>query len=74
MKAVADDLKGIYHSVTVDAAELALNEFSAKWDEKYPSISRSWRNKWITLSLYLITHRKYAKLSTQPMLSNHSIA
>lgn len=46
MKAVAADLKGIYHSVTVDAAEQALDEFCAKWDEKYPSISRSWRNKW----------------------------
>lgn len=46
MKAVAGDLKSIYHSVNVEAATLALDEFSAKWDEKYPSISRSWRNKW----------------------------
>jgi transposase-like protein len=46
MKAVAADLKGIYRSVTTEAAEQALEEFSAKWDEKYPSISRSWRNKW----------------------------
>lgn len=55
MKAVAGDLKSIYHSVSVEAAETALNEFSAKWDEKYPSISRSWRNKWdniITLFAY----------------------
>ena len=55
MKAVAGDLKSIYHSVNVEAAELALNEFSAKWDEKYPTISRSWRNKWdniITLFQY----------------------
>jgi putative transposase len=49
MKAVAADLKGIYRSVTVDAAERALDEFSAKWDEKYPSISRSWRKKWDNL-------------------------
>ncbi len=46
MKAVAGDLKSIYHSVNAEAAELALAEFSSKWDEKYPSISRSWRNKW----------------------------
>lgn len=46
MKAVAADLKGIYRSVTTEAAEQALEEFSVKWDEKYPSISRSWRNKW----------------------------
>lgn len=46
MKAVAADLKGIYHSVSVEAAKHALDEFCAKWDEKYPSIGRSWRNKW----------------------------
>ena len=46
MKAVAADLKGIYRSVTTEAAEQALDEFRTKWDEKYPSIGRSWRNKW----------------------------
>lgn len=49
MKAVAGDLKSIYHAVNAEAAELALIEFSDKWDEKYPSISRSWRNKWDNL-------------------------
>ncbi|MGE4350084.1 MAG: IS256 family transposase [Candidatus Berkiella sp.] len=46
MKAVAADLKAIYHAVTAESAEYALQEFCAKWDEKYPSISRSWRSKW----------------------------
>lgn len=46
MKAVAADLKAIYHAVTADSAEQALHDFCAKWDEKYPSISRSWRSKW----------------------------
>jgi putative transposase len=46
MKAVAGDLKSIYRSVNAEAAEQALNEFCSTWDEKYPSISRSWRNKW----------------------------
>ena len=46
MKAVAGDLKTIYHSVNAEAAEQVLNEFCNKWDEEYPSISRSWRNKW----------------------------
>ena len=46
MKAVAADLKAIYHSVTTDSAEKALHDFCAKWDDKYPSISRSWRSKW----------------------------
>jgi len=49
MKAVATDLKSIYHSVNAEVAEQALKEFSSKWDEKYPAISRSWRNKWDNL-------------------------
>lgn len=46
MKAVAADLKAIYHSATTDSAEQALHSFCAKWDDKYPSISRSWQAKW----------------------------
>lgn len=45
-KAVAADLKAIYASKTVEEAELALESFSDKWDEQYPSISKSWRQKW----------------------------
>jgi len=46
MKAVALDLKTIYRSVHVDAAERAMLEFSEKWDNKYPAISRSWNKNW----------------------------
>ena len=49
MKAVARDLKGIYNSATVDEAEVALEQFSDKWDEKYPSISKSWLRNWENL-------------------------
>ncbi|WP_334468808.1 IS256 family transposase [Arsenophonus sp. PmNCSU2021_1] len=45
-KAVAADLRAIYGAATVDAAESALEAFSAKWDEKYPTISPSWTNNW----------------------------
>lgn len=45
-KELAKDLKSIYRAVNVESAENALNDFSAKWDEKYPMISRSWRSNW----------------------------
>ena len=45
-KAVARDLKKIYNAATLIEAETALEEFSQAWDEKYPTISKSWRAKW----------------------------
>jgi len=45
-KAVATDLKAIYGAKTIEEAELALTSFSEKWDEQYPTISKSWKDKW----------------------------
>lgn len=45
-KEVAADLRKIYSSATVEDAEIALTEFSEKWDEKYPTISKSWLTHW----------------------------
>ncbi len=45
-KAVVADLKRIYGATTLEAAELALSEFSDNWDKQYPSISKSWFNHW----------------------------
>lgn len=49
-KAVTTDLKRIYQSVTEEEALQALDELESHWDEKYPHISRSWRNHWPNLS------------------------
>lgn len=49
-KPVTADLKRIYQSVTEDEALLALDQFSERWDEKYPQISRSWRACWPNLN------------------------
>ena len=60
-KAVSADLKQIYHSPTVPAAEQVLDEFADHWSAKYPSIKRSWRNHWdnlITLFDYPAEIRK----------------
>lgn len=45
-KAVAADLKKIYTSATVAAAEEQLDKFAEVWDAKYPTISKQWRLKW----------------------------
>jgi len=49
-KEVTRDLKAIYQSATEDEAKLELDNFSDKWDEKYPQISRSWRANWENLN------------------------
>ena len=61
MKAVAQDLKAIYSSTTLEAAERALSEFSKKWSVKYPRIEASWRKNWenlITIFNYPMEIRK----------------
>src|SRR5882724_2610662 len=45
-KEVARELKLIYTAATDMEAEQRLVAFSAKWDEKYPMIARSWRSNW----------------------------
>ena len=49
-KAVTADLKKIYKSVTEDEALLELDNFSNRWDDKYPQLSRSWRSHWHNLN------------------------
>jgi len=45
-KEVAADLRLIYTAATADAAEQKLVEFAAKWDKKFPMITKSWRTNW----------------------------
>ena len=48
-KEVAKDLKEIYNSPTLDAAEQKLEVFAEKWSSKYPRIEKSWRSNWDNL-------------------------
>lgn len=52
-KEIALDLKNIYKATTVEMAKQSLEEFSEKWDKKYPSISHSWRSNWERLVPFL---------------------
>jgi putative transposase len=45
-KEVAADLRLIYRAATREEAELKLSEFAQKWDEQFPTISRSWSANW----------------------------
>ena len=49
-KPVTADLKLIYQAVTEEEALMALDNFSTRWDDKYPQISRSWRAHWHNLN------------------------
>ena len=53
-KALAADLKLIYKSATEEDALRSLDAFAEKWDEKYPQISRSWRNNWDNLNALFV--------------------
>ena len=48
-QAVAADLKKIYGAATLAEAEQALESFAQAWDEKYPTIAKMWRAKWIDI-------------------------
>ena len=53
-KAVTKDLKLIYQSITEEEALQALDDFSTRWDDKYPQISRSWKAHWDNLNTLFI--------------------
>jgi putative transposase len=68
-KAVAADLKAIYRAATVELAEVALRAFEAKWDARFPSISKSWRTHWPEL----ITFMKYPAEIRQVIYTTNAI-
>lgn len=49
-KEVAGDLQPIYRASTIEQAEQRLDEFAAKWDGTYPTISQMWRRNWAQLT------------------------
>jgi putative transposase len=51
-KEVMDDLKQVYKAFTIEQAEKAFNDFKEKWDQKYPSIIKSWETHWIELTTF----------------------
>jgi transposase-like protein len=48
-KEVVKDLKTIYQALTIEEAESGLQAFSEKWDRQYPSISKTWFDRWVNV-------------------------
>ncbi|MGH9877733.1 MAG: IS256 family transposase [Nitrososphaerales archaeon] len=46
------DLKPVYQAVSLDEAELQLQELEAKWGKKYPVVIDSWHRNWSKLTTY----------------------
>jgi transposase-like protein len=53
LKHVLADLKPIYKAPNEQAALLALEAFTAKWEGRYPRAVQSWTNNWPRLSTFL---------------------
>ena len=51
-KALCADLKKIYGAATREQAELELQTMAQRWDGKYPTISRLWREHWDRLTTF----------------------
>lgn len=49
-KQLAAALKEIYRAPTEEQAEEALLELEKDWDERYPMVSKSWRNNWTRIT------------------------
>jgi len=52
-KAISVDFKKIYAAPSEEAAADELETFSAKWDPRYPMISRSLKSRWAELTTFL---------------------
>jgi putative transposase len=51
-KAFCADMRPIYTAPTIDAAELALKNFSEKWVQRYPISVASWEKNWLRLTAF----------------------
>jgi len=52
-KAMAKDLKPIYAAPTEEAAAAALEDFEARWGERYPGAAKAWRARWTEVVPFL---------------------
>jgi putative transposase len=50
------DVRPIYTAVNADAALVAFEELSAKWEQRYPAIIRLWANAWEEFIPFLDYH------------------
>ena len=71
---LAKDLRPVYTAATVQAAELAFEEFAGKWGDVYPAITRLWQNAWAEFVPFLSYSPEIRKVlySTNAIESIHA--
>jgi len=82
-KAVAADLRLVYTASTEVQAEQYLVELAEKWDQQYPTISKSWMNHWqriipffafppeIRKAIYTTNAIESVNMTLRKVLKNH---
>ncbi len=61
-KLVANDLKSIYTAINEKIALVALDNFAEKWNKKYPQITKSWKNNWNNLIIFLEYPQEFRRI------------
>lgn len=52
-RAFSNDMKPIYNAPNEEAAQIALNDLTKKWKDKYPYAIKGWENNWDNLTTFL---------------------
>jgi len=71
-KAVAKDLRAIYTAATLEAAEEAMATFEERWDDPFPSITRSWRAHWANVTPFFDYPPELRKVNYMPAYASAS--
>ena len=50
---LVEDMRMIYNQTKVEQAEIELKTFTEKWEKLYPSITKSWNNKFYKLTTFM---------------------
>ena len=72
-KAITADMRAIYSSPTLEAAEGELTRFTERWEKKYPTAVRSWQENWYKLSSFFDFGKEIRRLmyTTNPIEGIH---
>lgn len=75
LKAVCRDLRRIYTASDIKQAEMALESFKSKWDQKFPEISKKWEANWDELMGFMNFNTNIRRIiyTTNPVESLHRI-
>lgn len=72
-KPICSDLKLIYTANDITQAEMGLDAFKAKWDSRYPEISKLWQKDWPEITNFLNYGESLKRLiyTTNPVEALH---